>query len=203
MLGALGKIYTGTVVPAPTSGPTRPTPGVPFVSRRKEPKACGAAPLDPLRGTERKVFHFSLPLPLRCPHPLERVCATDPDRFATLRKVSKLVLFSPRGWQGSHLLVSSRGAVGGLRGAVAIRGEWQSQFAHIVMILSLQRTVKLSLPLYIIILSLLYKESIFRYSIPTNGLPMRFVGDTGEFPKVKDTIYPNPRLHDFNLVTEY
>ena len=21
--------------------------------------------------------------------------------------------------------------------------------------------------------------------------------------KVKDTIYPNPRLHDFNLVTEY
>lgn len=25
----------------------------------------------------------------------------------------------------------------------------------------------------------------------------------GEFPKVKDTIYPNPRLHDFNLVTEY
>ena len=24
-----------------------------------------------------------------------------------------------------------------------------------------------------------------------------------EFPKVKDTIYPNPRLHDFNLVTEY
>ena len=173
---------------------------------RKSPKNLpeGAPPLGtPLRGTERKVFHFSLPLPLRCPHPLERVCATDPDRFATLRKVSKLVLFSPRGWQGSHLLVSSRGAVGGLRGAVAIRGEWQSQFAHIVMILSLQRTVKLSLPLYIIILSLLYKESIFRYSIPTNGLPMRFVGDTGEFPKVKDTIYPNPRLHDFNLVTEY
>ena len=32
--------YAGLVAPAPTSGPTRPTPGVPFVSRRKEPKAC-------------------------------------------------------------------------------------------------------------------------------------------------------------------
>ena len=37
--------FAGTVAPAPTSGPTRPTPGVPFVSRRKEPKACrGCAP---------------------------------------------------------------------------------------------------------------------------------------------------------------
>ena len=113
------------------------------------------------------------------PHPLDRVSASDPDRFATLRKVGKLVLFSPRGWQESHLLLSGRGAVGGLRGAGAIRRQRQSQFAHIVMILSLQRTVKLSLPLYIIILSFLYKESIFRYSIPTNGLPMRFIGDTG------------------------
>ena len=35
----------------PVSGPTRPTPGVPFVSRRKEPKACqGLRPLDPLGG---------------------------------------------------------------------------------------------------------------------------------------------------------
>ena len=34
--------------PASTSGPTRPTPGVPFVSRRKEPKACrGCAPGPP------------------------------------------------------------------------------------------------------------------------------------------------------------
>ena len=41
----------------PMGGPTRPTPGVPFVSRRKEPKACrGCAPgpreggtLSPLR----------------------------------------------------------------------------------------------------------------------------------------------------------
>ena len=30
-----------------------------------------------------------------------------------------------------------------------------------------------------------------------------YLGIGREFPKVKDTIYPNPRLHDFNLVTEY
>ena len=37
--------FAGAGAPAPTSGPTRPTPGVPFVSRRKEPKACrGCAP---------------------------------------------------------------------------------------------------------------------------------------------------------------
>ena len=35
----------------PMGGPTRPTPGVPFVSRRKEPKACrGYAPGPPLGG---------------------------------------------------------------------------------------------------------------------------------------------------------
>ena len=44
-------VYAGLAAPAPTSGPTRPTPGVPFVSRRKEPKACqGLRPLDPLGG---------------------------------------------------------------------------------------------------------------------------------------------------------
>ena len=43
--------YAGLVAPAPTSGPTRPTPGVPFVSRRKEPKACqGRCPWTPLGG---------------------------------------------------------------------------------------------------------------------------------------------------------
>ena len=40
-----GGGWRGWAAPAPTSGPTRPTPGVPFVSRRKEPKACrGCAP---------------------------------------------------------------------------------------------------------------------------------------------------------------
>ena len=43
--------YAGLLAPAPTSGPTRPTPGVPFVSRRKEPKACqGRCPWTPLGG---------------------------------------------------------------------------------------------------------------------------------------------------------
>ena len=43
-------VYAGLAAPAPTSGPTRPTPGVPFVSRRKEPKACrGCAPGPPVR----------------------------------------------------------------------------------------------------------------------------------------------------------
>ena len=69
-----------------------------------------------------------------------------------LEFVGEPVLFSPRDWQRSHFLVSSRGTVGGLRGAGAIRGERESQFAHIVMILSLQRTIKLSLSLYIIII---------------------------------------------------
>ena len=47
-----GGVYAGLAAPAPTSGPTRPTPGVPFVSRRKEPKACrGCAPGPPEGGT--------------------------------------------------------------------------------------------------------------------------------------------------------
>ena len=44
--------FAGLAAPAPASGPTRPTPGVPFVSRRKEPKACQGlrAPWTPLGG---------------------------------------------------------------------------------------------------------------------------------------------------------
>ena len=56
------------------------------LSRRGESpqrRARGGTP-GPPRGTERKVFHFSLPLPLRFPHPLDRVSATKIDRFATL-----------------------------------------------------------------------------------------------------------------------
>ena len=42
-------------------------------------------PLAPLRGTERKVFHFSLPLPLRqAATPSIGLSATTKDRFATL-----------------------------------------------------------------------------------------------------------------------
>ena len=43
----------------PMSEPTRPTPGVPFVSRRKEPKACqGLCPLEPRGGPTEKCFTF-------------------------------------------------------------------------------------------------------------------------------------------------
>ena len=55
-----------------------------FPSRGKSPKARQGSTPGPPRGTERKVFHFSLPLPLRFPHPLDRVSATKIDRFATL-----------------------------------------------------------------------------------------------------------------------
>ena len=55
-----------------------------FPSRGKSPKARQGGTPGPPRGTERKVKHFSLPLPLRFPHPLDRVCATKIDRFATL-----------------------------------------------------------------------------------------------------------------------
>ena len=57
---------------------------VTFPSRGKSPKARQGSTPGPPRGTERKVFHFSLPLPLRFPHPLDRVSATKIDRFATL-----------------------------------------------------------------------------------------------------------------------
>ena len=56
--------YAGLVAPAPTSGPTRPTPGVPFVSRRKEPKACqGRCPWTPLGGLLSSPQRRQAPLP--------------------------------------------------------------------------------------------------------------------------------------------
>ena len=89
----------------PMGGPTRPTPGVPFVSRRKEPKACqGLRPLEPPEGDAS--------LPLRFPHPLDRVSATYPARFATLSGWAKQSLFLPKLYRGSHFLLSIRGAAG-------------------------------------------------------------------------------------------
>ena len=45
----------------PVSGPTRPTPGVPFVSRRKEPKACrGCAPGPPEGDASLPLQHIVL-----------------------------------------------------------------------------------------------------------------------------------------------
>ncbi len=44
----------------PVSGPTRPTPGVPFVSRRKEPKACrGCAHTSCFQTVARQVGHWA------------------------------------------------------------------------------------------------------------------------------------------------
>ena len=76
----------GAQLPHPQrGGRSAPPPRVTFPSRGKSPKARqGLRPLESPRGTERKVFHFSLPLPLRFPHPLDRVSDTTKDRFATL-----------------------------------------------------------------------------------------------------------------------
>ena len=56
------------------------------LSRRGESpqRRARGAPLDPRGGPSEKCFTFSLPLPLRFPHPLDRVSATKIDRFATL-----------------------------------------------------------------------------------------------------------------------
>ena len=95
-----GRFIQGRWSLPPPVGLPGPHPGFLSFHDERNQRRAGAAPLDPLRGTERKVFHFSLPLPLRCPHPLDRVSASDPDRFATLRKVSKLVLFFSPGVAG-------------------------------------------------------------------------------------------------------
>ena len=95
----------------PMGGPTRPTPGVPFVSRRKEPKVCrGCAPGPPLGGI---IIPPAARACMRLLLPPERVCATNPDRFATLRWVGESVFFSPSVSARAHLLVSGRGAAGG------------------------------------------------------------------------------------------
>ena len=59
------------------------------------------------------MFHFSLPLPLRCPHPLDRASATKIDRFATLSLWANRSCFLPKLHRGSHLPLSIRGAAGG------------------------------------------------------------------------------------------
>ena len=82
------------------------------LSRRGESpqrRARGGTP-GPPRGTERKVFHFSLPLPLRFPHPLDRVSATKIDRFATLGWWANRSLFLLKLHRSSHPLLSIRGA---------------------------------------------------------------------------------------------
>ena len=84
-----------------------------FPSRGKSPKARQGGTPGPPRGTERKVFHFSLPLPLRFPHPLDRVSATKIDRFATLGWWANRSFFLLKLHRSSHPLLSIRGAAGG------------------------------------------------------------------------------------------
>ena len=84
-----------------------------FPSRGKSPKARQGGTPGPPRGTERKVKHFSLPLPLRFPHPLDRVSATKIDRFATLGWWANRSLFLLKLHRSSHPLLSIRGAAGG------------------------------------------------------------------------------------------
>ena len=59
------------------------------------------------------MFHFSLPLPLRFPHPLDRVSTTNPDRFATLSRWANRSFFLPKLHRGSHFLLLIRGSAGG------------------------------------------------------------------------------------------
>ena len=59
------------------------------------------------------MFHFSLPLPLRCPHPLDRVSVTNPDRFATLSRWTNRSCFFPLVSSREHSVFSIRGAAGG------------------------------------------------------------------------------------------
>ena len=84
-------------------GPTRPTPGVPFVSRRKEPKACRGCAPGPPRGTLRS--------PCGARNPLEGVSTIKQDRFATLSWWANRSFFS-LSFTRRHFLLSIRGTAG-------------------------------------------------------------------------------------------
>ena len=89
----------------PMGGPARPTPGVPVVSRRKEPKACrGCAPGPPEGGTLSPLR--------RCRTPQIGLSATTKDRFATLSGWANRSFFLPKLHRGSHSLFSIRGSAG-------------------------------------------------------------------------------------------
>ena len=125
-------IYARTIVPAPTDAGAPPRAPGDFLPDEKVTKESprGDTPL----GTPPE-GDASLP-------------PSDPDRFATLRKVSKLVLFSPRGWQGSHLLLSGRGAVGGLRGAGRLGGVAITICSHRYDTFTATNDQTFSLPIY-------------------------------------------------------
>ena len=103
--GALRGGADALLCAPPMGGPARPTPGVPFVSRRKEPKACrGYAPGPPEGGTLS---------PLRRCRPPNRVSTTKIDRFATLSWWANRSFFLPKLYRGSHFLLLIRGSAGG------------------------------------------------------------------------------------------
>ena len=86
----------------------RPAPRVTFSPMRKSPKNLpeGATP-----SGYSPEGDASLPL-RRCRHPLDRVSATNPDRFATLGWWANRSLFLPKLHRGSHFLLSIRGSAG-------------------------------------------------------------------------------------------
>ena len=90
----------------PTMRALRPAPRVPFVSRRKEPKACqGRCPWTPLGG-------IIIPPTAQAPFPPERVCGTDVEGFATLRWWGKLDAPSPWALTKRNILLLIRGSAG-------------------------------------------------------------------------------------------
>ena len=92
---------------SPWVGLPGPHPGFLSFHDERNQRRAGAAPLDPRWGA------LSSPQQRGALLPPERVCATNPDRFATLRWVGESVFFSPSVSARAHLLVSGRGAAGG------------------------------------------------------------------------------------------
>ena len=96
----------------PHGGASSPGPWVTFSPMRKSPKNLPEGrPLWvlPLGGI---IIPPAARACMRLLLPPERVCATNPDRFATLRWVGESVFFSPSVSARAHLLVSGRGAAG-------------------------------------------------------------------------------------------
>ena len=92
----------------PMGGPTRPTPGVPFVSRRKEPKACrGCAPGPPEGGTLSPLRRCRPPPRKGFYHKNRPIC-----HFELVGK--SVFIFLLKLYRGSHSLLLIRGSAGGM-----------------------------------------------------------------------------------------
>ncbi len=155
----------------PPVGLPGPHPGFLSFHDERNQRRAGAAPLDPqcviaalfalaaLRFGSRRATFYHQPRPI-----------------CHFEKSGQTGLFSPVG--------IAEGTPSAFR---PWRGRWTNwRLAGVVITICSHRydtftvTNDQTLSLSILLsLSFLYKESIFRYSIPTNGLPMRFVADTG------------------------